>query len=264
MRLAELQAAFGQGLAGSDMPPELVALVRGGPIAPAARLGIHRNHVRTSLTEALALHFPVVRRLVGEEAFAVLALRFIAVAPPTDPRLALFGAGFAEFLAGEPGLAAYPAVAEVAGFEWARHRAALAERAPALEAAHLGSLSPEALEDLALGLLPGLGLVAAGHAVDEIWAANQPPRDGTPEGDVAVPCRLAVWRDGEGLIRAAALSPAEFALLQAVGRGLALGPAVAEALAAEPAADLSDVLARVLGRGLLCLSADLAATGETP
>ncbi|MDD3444076.1 MAG: DNA-binding domain-containing protein [Zavarzinia sp.] len=264
MRLAEFQGHFAAMLRGAPADPALLALVRGGSVPAGNRLSIHRNHVRTTLTEALALHFPVVVRLVGASAFPVLARRFIDAHPPTDPRLALYGATFPDFLLTVAELAALPMVAEVAALEWARHRAALSPVMPPFDAASFAAMTPETVAALRFRLLPGVSLLRAAHAVDHIWAVNQPGRDGTPSRHVAVETRLVVWRDGGGAIRAADLDPAGLAFLGAIDAAGALGlePALAAALAATPEADPGHVLARPLGLGLLCLTDDTTLSGD--
>lgn len=239
MRLAEFQALFADGLRHGAMPDAL----RAEAGAFADRLSIHVHHVGSSLYAALALHFPVTLRLLGEEAFEGLARRFLAASPPADARLALYGSGFAAFLAGEEALTDYPVIAEVAAFEWARHLASIAPRAVPVEPASLDGSAR-------LRLLPGAGLLAADHAVDHVWSVNQPGGDGTPRQRVDVPCRLVVWRDGTDLVRVAPLDPADFTFLSMIAGGASLDEALAAALA--EGADLSALLARALGRGLLC------------
>ncbi|PWR23965.1 putative DNA-binding domain-containing protein [Zavarzinia compransoris] len=250
LTLAEVQAAFAEGLRRGAMPDALVAAVRGGRVPAARRLQVHRNHVRTSLTAALALHYPVVARLLGPAAFDVVAQRFLAARPPDDPRLALYGAGLDDVLRAQPELAALPMIAEVAGFEWARHGAAQAPAAPILEAATLAARPAGDLAGLRLRRLPSVRLVAARHDVAHLWAINQPGRDGTPEQPLDRPCRLAVWRDQAGAIRAADLGPAEATLLSGLAGDAALGPL----LDTVPPDAAAPALARILGLGLLCLA----------
>ncbi|PWR24897.1 putative DNA-binding domain-containing protein [Zavarzinia aquatilis] len=250
MRLAEFQSHFASGLRHGAMPEALRA--EAGIFAD--RLSIHVHHVGSSLRAALALHFPVTLRLLGEEAFAGLARRFLAVSPPADARLALFGGAFPGFLAGEPALAAHPVIAEVAAFEWTRHLASIAPRALPVE--------PAALDGAArLRLMPGAGLIAAAHAVDHVWSINQPGADGTPTRPINVPCRLVVWRDGDDLVRAAPLEAGDFIFLSAIVGGASLDEALAAAHA--EGGDLAAILARSLGRGLLCLS-DTDPGGDFP
>src|SRR3990167_6672541 len=65
LALRDLQAAFAAHLKGEDRP-DLVEVVVGDTISAAARLRIHRHHVRQSLAGALAATFPTVQAIVGE------------------------------------------------------------------------------------------------------------------------------------------------------------------------------------------------------
>lgn len=235
MRLAELQAAFAAGLRTGDMPATLAAAVVSDRIGALRRLQVHRNHVRVSLGHALATHYPVVARLLGPAAFEAMAARFLAAAPPEDPRLALYGAGFAEALAAAVELADWPYLAPVAAFEWARHEVALALPARALTLADLAGLTEVEVACLHLRLLRSARLVVAGVDVGHLWQINQPGADGTPRQPLDRPCRLVLWRDGTGVIRALDLDPAALAILRG-DRPLGalfetLGEAVATALA---------------------------------
>ncbi|WP_158595880.1 MNIO family bufferin maturase [Oleomonas cavernae] len=252
MRLAELQGTFAQGLRTGEMPPALVAQVGASGMAPARRLAIHRNHVRITLSAALALHFPVVARLVGNEAFAAIANRFIAAHPPTDPVLSRFGALLPDFLAREEALSGLPYVAAVAHLEWARHGAALAPSRAVFSALGLAGIAPADLDTLSLALPPSAALIQSRWAVDRLWLANQEGCDGTPDGLIDEARRLAVWRDGGDMIRVARLGEGDWAFLDAVAKGARLGDAAAAVVRAGAEAELGEILAAALGRGLLC------------
>ena len=51
-------------------------------LMPVDRLSIYRNTSRSTLTNALRLHYPAVLRLVGENFFAAAADTFITMEPP--------------------------------------------------------------------------------------------------------------------------------------------------------------------------------------
>lgn len=251
MRLAEFQAGLAAGLRGGGLAPAVVAAVVDGPIAAGRRLAVHQNHVRHSLGEALALHFPVIGRLVGAEAFSALCRRFIAERPPEDPRLALYGAGFAAFLETVPEVAAYPYLAGVARLEWARLEVARMAVLPPLTTQDLAAIPPQDLDALPLALT-GARVLATAFAVDRLWEANQPGRDGRPDGAVDESRRLLLRRDGEGRLLCGVLTEAEFAFLATLAApGGTLGGAAGAALAAQPAADLGMILGLAMGRRIV-------------
>ena len=103
----------------------------------AARFRVYRNNYRHGLARQLAEAYPVVERLVGDAFFAATAQVFLHAHPPRTRSLALFGAGFAEFLEGFPPAASVPYLADVARLERARLEA--------LHAADADPLAPAAL-----------------------------------------------------------------------------------------------------------------------
>ena len=98
--LRELQLRFVAALFEGDAVVR-DELVDGSPSA-GARLGVYRNNLREGFVQALALEFPVVQRLVGEEFFRQTALEFQARHPSRSGDLTHIGAPFADYLAGDP------------------------------------------------------------------------------------------------------------------------------------------------------------------
>ncbi len=96
--LAELQREFAAMLLSGDAA-SMATLIADNDVAAAARLRIHRNTMITALEAALAISFPVVKALVGDEFFAQAARDFTLTAPPQAPLLSLYGGALPEFLA---------------------------------------------------------------------------------------------------------------------------------------------------------------------
>lgn len=97
--------AFQQELAAAiDIPSR-------GPV------GIYRNTVMLGAMEALADNYPVVRRLVGAEMFDAMAVDHSQCCPPRSPVMALYGAGFSDWIGNQPFAADIPYLADVARIE---------------------------------------------------------------------------------------------------------------------------------------------------
>src|SRR5258708_10292466 len=81
---------------------------------------VHRNTAMKAAQDAIADNYPVVRALVGEEAFAACAAGYSEANPPGDPRLCLYGEQFDAFLSGYVPFRELPWLAGVARLEWLR------------------------------------------------------------------------------------------------------------------------------------------------
>ncbi len=96
--LRDLERDFARALLG-EADGAVLASVLGDGLAPAARIGIYRNHVFSTLTDALKATYLVVCRLVDARFFAYAADRYIRAEPPAGPCLFEYGESFPEFLA---------------------------------------------------------------------------------------------------------------------------------------------------------------------
>ncbi|HEU5191594.1 MAG TPA: DNA-binding domain-containing protein [Methylomirabilota bacterium] len=254
LTLAELQRLMAATLLGGDAEAVGVVVAPDG-LSPEARLAIYRHHVRTSLTAVLKDVYPVVCHLVDDRFFGYAADAYLRGEPPAEPRLFVYGAGFADFLAGFPPCHGLPYLPDVARLEWALHaayHAAMvdAPEAPALAAA-LGALTPDETARVVFTVDPSARYLASPYPVDRIWRANQPGAD--PEARVeldAGPVHLEVRRvRNEAVLRS--LAPAEWTLRARLTAGQSLEDAGAEALAADARLDLAAALSALFTEGLL-------------
>ena len=226
-------------------------LLAGPGLAPAARLQIHRNHHRVSLTAALAATYPVVARLVGAPCFAGLAREFILLSPPASPCLFEYGAGFARYLAAVPLLMELPYLPDVARLEWAMNAARHAADAPRLPDEALAPLHDSCFAEVVVTLHPSVRLLASPYPLERIWRANQPEAD--PEATIALDhgaVRLLVYRDRDDDVAWAPLSVGAFSFLAALREGRTLGRAWTRAGADEAAFDGSRFLAGLIAAGV--------------
>jgi hypothetical protein len=246
--LHELQAAFAAAILRDEASP-LAESVRADGIAAERRIQVYRNNSLITLTAALQATFPVVCRLVDERFFAFAAQAFIRAAPPRAPRLAEYGAGFADFLAGFAPAAGLPYLPDVARLEWLIARAFHAADATPLDPGRLATLPPESQAAAALLPHPSAGLLASPFPVEALWQANQPGRDGSGVALEAGPCRLLVHRRADE-VEMMRLDAPGHALAAALLAGAPLGDALAAALAEDAGFDPGPVLGRLLGRGV--------------
>ena len=208
---------------------------------------VYRNTVIKGLVDALEANYPSVARLVGEEWFRAAAAVFARAHPPAHPVLATYGEGFSGFLAEfEPAreLPYLPAVARLDRFWTEAHVAA---DAPAADARLLGAVPPGQLGALCLAPHPSARWEHFDLPAYSLWRQQREAREGEidwqAEGALLVrPADAVQWHP---------VDRAEVAFLDACRRGETLAEAAEAALKADPAADLSRLLSRLLAAGAL-------------
>lgn len=153
---------------------------------------VYRNTVMRGALGALAANHPTVVQLVGVEWFEHVAARFVSAQLPREGSLALYGEGFADFLAASVPTDELPYLADVARLDRAWTEAHLAADAPVLAAHELTGLSPQALLDAVLVPHPAARwLRFESSPAFTIWRRH---REGSPTFD-----DLA-WRGESGLV----------------------------------------------------------------
>ncbi|QHG65603.1 HvfC/BufC N-terminal domain-containing protein [Pseudomonas putida] len=134
LTLSQFQDAFVAALQGHPAPG-LAALTE----QPA--FAVYRNTVMAGCVEALCSNFPSVLTLVGREWMEAAAAAYARQAPPDDPRLIHYGAGFADFLEQAQAQHGVPYLAEVARLDACWSEAFSALDAPCLDLAELAGMT---------------------------------------------------------------------------------------------------------------------------
>jgi hypothetical protein len=138
--------------------------------------GAETHSSRTSLIEVmevLAARYPVVRRLVGELSFRIVARRFILSEPPNIAISPSYGDNFPHFLQGQGSAASFEYVADIAELEMVRGKARRAPDVRPLAAEALLPLRAEWLNGLRITLHPSVCLVQSRFPIVTIWENNQ-------------------------------------------------------------------------------------------
>ncbi|HSI51827.1 MAG TPA: DNA-binding domain-containing protein [Ideonella sp.] len=204
------------------LPPLLRAL-HGRPDSPQVSLGIYRNAWRGRLVEALRTNYPVLHRVLGDDGFAELAMGFIAAHPPHTPSIRWFGAALPAYLQQQPDALPHPALADLAGMEWALGLSFDAADATPLDGAQLATLAPEDWASLRLSPHPSLQLLDLAWAVEPLWQQlTHGQDDSETEPPEPLQHQLLVWRQDLDS-RWRSLQPEEAALLQATLAGVPFG-----------------------------------------
>jgi len=215
------------------------------------RFDVYRNNVVVSLTDALGVAFPVVRKLVGEANFRVLARAFLAVHPPASPRLMLWGDALPRFIESFEPARSLGYLPDVARLEQALRESYHAADAAPFDPAALAGLSPDEIMALRLCLAPSVRLLASPWPVLSIWRYNTSP--GAPKPVMAAE-EVLVSRPGFDP-EPAALPEGGAAFLGAIDRGASLGEAL-DADSVPEAFDLDTTLGLILQGGALTNTGD--------
>jgi hypothetical protein len=236
---AAFQQVFASALAGDALAAALFA-----DPAIARALAVHRNTSAKAAQDALAVNYPVVRALVGEESFTAFAEVFVARRPPQDPRLCLYGEGLGDVIADYAPFAEAPYLADVAALERLVTEALFAADAEPLDGAGFA----RALDcDAPLVLHPAARFAAAASPAVSIWRAHRP--DAPPGALEALAWdeeAMLVTRPGMS-VEVAVIDGGAFAFLKACQAGATVAQA---ALAvAELDADVSAVVATLITAG---------------
>ena len=248
--LRELQIEFANALFDSAAT-QVEPYVLNAGIDSAGRIEIYRNNLREGFIKALALGFPVIEKLVGENYFRQMALDFLHVHPSRAGNLHHIGAPLAEFLRERFAQTEYAYLADVAALEWAHQQALVAPDAPALSPESFRDLDPESYAGLHLHLHPACALVRSAFPVVRIWRANQ--SGSADEGVIDIGSggeNILVLRTPE-CIEFHRIPGGEFAALAAFDRGEDLITALEAALAADPEFNISAALQRFVSLQLL-------------
>lgn len=265
MRLAEPQgngahegasalAVWQQNLLAALWAPDMAeALRRLGPTSGATgtyqRRGMaaYRSHASLQSARALAVVYPAIASVLGDENFQGLARSLWRAHPPQRGDLGQWGGEMAAHIARLDDLSqAEPYLADLARLEWALHRAELAADDDA-EPASFALLVDEDPDDLGLTLAPGAGSFHSPWPVASLLQAHRDGRSAldTPS-DQAIPEAAIYWRQGwRAVFRAAQAGEARF--LDA----LLAGQTLAAALAGAHDFDLGGWLTPAVQEGLL-------------
>ena len=147
------------------------------------RFSVYRNNIASGLTRAMEASFPVIRKLVGDQFFAAMAVEFALTHPPKSQMLMQYGDDFAGFLETFPPVAHLGYLPDVARLEQAIRTSYHAADATPMPADALATLPEAELLASRLILAPSLQLIRSAWPVCAIWRANM--EDGPPPAAIA-------------------------------------------------------------------------------
>jgi hypothetical protein len=244
--LHELQMRFGGSLRDAADGGVRAFIVANG-MDQDDRLALYRNTMEGVLVRALALAFPAVRKLVGEEFFEGASRLFIERAPPESACLDHYGRDFPGFLQALPQAASLPYLADVARLEWEVNLMLHALDAKPLDLAQLATLDEVRLGQVGLKRHPAARLIQSDFPVDAIWrCVLEADEAGLAAIDLTGGPVWLLVRRGQAGIEMNRLAEPEWRFMDDLFAGLPLQQAVEDALCT----DCEPLLGRYLAEGL--------------
>jgi hypothetical protein len=216
-----------------------------GGAAPAAdsRFTVYRNNVALGLINAVAARYPVVRKLLWDDAFERVAAQYVRSELPRSPVLLEYGGSFPQFLRTIGEGVAVDYLADIAELESARTRAYHAADAMPLDRGAFAALSPDRLAELRVRFHPSMILLTSRFPVFSIWETQRHGGDDTirewkPESVLVVRPHLhvEVWR----------LPAGGYKFFAALAAGRSVADAITEATACAADFDLAEALATLI------------------
>lgn len=211
MNLEALQHRLWDVLVGAAPVSDAAGLVRGGALSAEERLEVYAEMYWLRLRDVLRSEFPLVRAVLGEDDFDVLAAKYVRATPSTHFSLDWLGQALAQFLRERP-VDGAPFLADLADLEFARNQAFIAPDAPVATQDDLRRLTPDTAMTARFVLTPSVRVLQHAHDVRALFRALV---DGAAWTSVEVPARatrlvvfragFAVFHDEVGAEEAAAL-----------------------------------------------------------
>lgn len=153
----------------ASLPASLRHSATGRHEDAAARFAVYRNNVAFGLRQVLRDKFPLLRQLLGEEAFENLAGYYLDAEMPSSPLLSEFGSSLASFLDNFSAFESLAFVGDVARLEWAMQQAYYAEKHEPIDPELLTALAPDDLVNLRVRFAPGLQILNSPWPIFQLW-----------------------------------------------------------------------------------------------
>ena len=191
------------------------------------RIGVYQGMYLLRMIEALEGDYPAVAHFLGEEEFAEVVTRYVAVHPSTSYTFNRLGERFPEFLESSRGIRRKGFVADLARLELAVTEVFDAPVSEAWPAEAVAQIREEAWPGAVLEPIAAFRLGAYGYPVNAyLQSVKEENHDHPDVGRKAT--YVAVWRKGYEVWRLD-LSKAAYEFLGALAKGRPFGKAVASA-----------------------------------
>ena len=157
----------------SEQPRLLAAIFAGaesGSFDPRG-LAVYQRNLKATARRALAVSFPTVEKLIGDDLFGYATDQLLALEPPSSGDWGVWGTRFGTLLDQLPELTDYPYVGDCARLDFSVH---LSNRAidSYVDVTSLQLLGTTAIGQLGLRLNRGVDWLVSGYPIVDIWNAH--------------------------------------------------------------------------------------------
>lgn len=192
--LADLQRCFAAQLLQKTLSADFSAMLRNPE--SVQRFSYYRGNQLANWSAALRNAYPVLLQLVGDDFFEQMAYHYGLNTPSETSDLNRFGDRLPDFLRQSDFVKDYLYFPDIAGLEWALHRAYYAADASLLELDILLATVRQGKDFLAVRLIPhpAAALYQADFASIPIWRAHQKPVADLSHIEINMPCAGIITR----------------------------------------------------------------------
>ncbi len=218
---------------------------------PSDRLAVYRATILENLRNSLALTFPGIWILLGEECADSVAYAF-AQNPkllPDSGCLDDLGAAFPEFLAQQSALNSLPYLKDYAQYEWLMHRAYGAAHTEAIRPQDLEQFSEDEIEAVRFSFIPSLFIHTSVYPLHRIQDIIEQPD--APALDLQSEMTTALIARPQNRVMTWFVTPATGLFLNELIAGANLSAALATTNEDHDDFDLSAVFQLLLQQGLI-------------
>jgi hypothetical protein len=169
MNLKQLQDTFQDYILAGTQDRILPEIANGSGLSTERRLQIYYDGYRIRLREILQLDFPKTHTLLGDEHFYEAFDEYLKKNPSHHFSVRYFGQHFTNFLANTAPYQAYPALAEMANFEWKIASTIDAEDANIATIESFAKIAPTDWPNLVFTLHPSVTHALFAFDTPKIW-----------------------------------------------------------------------------------------------
>lgn len=212
-------------------------------------LNVYHNNVYSVHTRSLKNNYPLVFSIMGEAAARIMVRSYIETSFPCMGSLEQWGGGLVAFIQRYEGASAWPYLAEIAQYEWAKHIAYCAPENPLLTPEDMKEFIAPDQKEVSFQFQKSCQLLAFLHPLEEIISAHQ--KDPTQPQSEKTGTSYALILKHQGLIKVYWLTASLFVFINRLIEGQDVEVAFAAAQVLEPKFDAQEAFSFLLNHPIL-------------